>query len=222
MTGAKIRDSKRYVAGQGQTVGAVPSGYRWEDDGTDRLLVIDEAVAPIIRRIFDEYATGTYSTRDIARRLNAEGLVPPRFKGGWRQDTVAQILGNEAYIGVTYVNRRYREGQAIEAQWPVLIERDTWDRVQRLLGRYDRRSSAARLIIHGWPPLIARRGARTKSRPGDAPSGTNYRSNSSFQPTQRRGKPGKSGTGGDAMTACHLQIENLPCLHIEGADLLVE
>ena len=84
MTGAKISAARRYAAGRGEMVGAVPAGYKWEGTGRDRKLAIDDAVASLVRRVFEEYATGKYSTRDIARRLNAEGAVLPRFTGGWR------------------------------------------------------------------------------------------------------------------------------------------
>ena len=139
MTGAKISEAKRYAAGKGEMVGAVPAGYRWEGTGRERQLVIDDETAPVVRRIFDEYASGRYSTREIARRLNAEGVRLPRFTGGWRQDTVAQILGNVAYIGMTYVNRTRKEGDLIRGRWPELIDRDTWDTVQRMLDRYHRK-----------------------------------------------------------------------------------
>ncbi|HXM56320.1 MAG TPA: recombinase family protein, partial [Candidatus Dormibacteraeota bacterium] len=131
MTGAKIREAKRYAASQGEMVGAVPAGYRWEGTGRGRKLVIDDQVAPLVRRVFEEYAAGKYSTRDIARRLNAEGAVLPRFAGGWRADTVAQLLGNVAYIGKTYANRTHREGPLLDALWPALIDQETWDLVQR-------------------------------------------------------------------------------------------
>jgi DNA invertase Pin-like site-specific DNA recombinase len=64
----------------------------------------------LVRRVFEEYSTGKYSTRDIARRLNAEGAVLPRFTGGWRADTVAQLLDNVACIGKSYPNRTRRQG----------------------------------------------------------------------------------------------------------------
>jgi Recombinase/Recombinase zinc beta ribbon domain len=131
MTGAKIREAKRYAASKGEMVGAVPAGYRWEGSGRSRRLVIDDQVAPLVRRVFAEYATGKYSTRDIARRLNTEGAVVPRFTGGWRADTVAQLLANVAYIAKTYPNRTHREGPLLDAQWPALIDQDTWDQVQR-------------------------------------------------------------------------------------------
>lgn len=131
MTGAKIREAKRYAAAKGEMVGAVPAGYRWEGTGRDRKLVIDDKVAPLVQRVFEEYASGKYSTRDIARRLNAEGALLPRFVGGWRADTVAQLLGNVAYIAKTYANRTRREGPLFDAQWPALVDQETWEQVQR-------------------------------------------------------------------------------------------
>ena len=138
MTGAKISAAKRYAAGRGGMAGAVPAGYRWEGTGRDRELVIDDQVAPLVRRVFQEYATGKYSTRDIARRLNAEGAVLPRFTGGWRADTVAQLLDNVAYIGKSYPNPTKRKGELLDASWPALVDQETWDRVQRLKSRYHR------------------------------------------------------------------------------------
>jgi DNA invertase Pin-like site-specific DNA recombinase len=134
-TGVKIRASKRYAASQGQMVGQVPAGYRWQGEGRNRELVIDEELAPIVRRVFDEYATGRFSARDIARRLNAEGIALPSFKGGWRMDTVSQMLGNPAYAGYTYLSRKLREGELIRGQWPAIVELDTWQAVQLLLQR---------------------------------------------------------------------------------------
>ncbi len=133
MTGAKISEAKRYAAARGEMVGAVPAGYRWQGEGRDRELIIDEELAPIVRRVFSEYATGTYSTRDIARRLNAEGIKLPTFKGGWRADTVAQMLGNQAYAGFTYVSRKSREGELIRGRWKAIIELDTFQAVQLLI-----------------------------------------------------------------------------------------
>ena len=54
MTGAKISEAKRYAAARGEVVGAVPAGYGWKGKGRDRELVIDEELAPIVRRVFAE------------------------------------------------------------------------------------------------------------------------------------------------------------------------
>ncbi len=57
----------------------------------------------------------------------------PTFKGGWRMDTVAQMLGNPVYAGFTYVNRTRREGELVRGQWPPIVELDTWQAVQLLI-----------------------------------------------------------------------------------------
>jgi hypothetical protein len=96
-------------------------------------VAIDEATAPLMRRIFTDYATGNWSTRALAHRLNAEGAIIEGSKG-WYGDTLAQVLANVAYIGRTYsISRRRHEDDLIPAQWPALIDRPTWDGVQRQL-----------------------------------------------------------------------------------------
>ena len=64
----------------------------------------------------------------------------PSFKSEWRADSVAQILGNPAYIAQTYSERRSRRlGEAIAAAWPAIIDRPMWDRVQAKLARFHRK-----------------------------------------------------------------------------------
>ena len=139
MVGAKIREAKRFAASRGEMVGAMPLGYRWDGGGRDRRVVIDEEWAPVVRHIFEEYATARFSTRGIARRLNLEGIRPPTFKTGWRADTVAQLLGNIAYTGRTYSERRSkRQGDLIPATWPALVSVEAWEAVDRLLNRFHR------------------------------------------------------------------------------------
>jgi len=135
MVGEKIRDSKRYAAARGEMIGAMPAGLIWSGTGVTRKVVVDEPVAEIVRRVFAEYATGRHSTREVARRLNAEGLIPPSFRGGWRADTVAQLMANVTYLGKTYsVSRTRKEGDLIQGQWPAIIDQATWDACHKRLG----------------------------------------------------------------------------------------
>ena len=83
MTGEKIKASKRHQAALGAMVGAVPAGYVRRKDGKDLKVEVDEPGAAVVRRIFSDYAGGTLSTRQIARRLNAEGVRLPSFKTDW-------------------------------------------------------------------------------------------------------------------------------------------
>jgi Recombinase len=54
----------------------------------------------------------------------------------WTQDTVAGILRNVAYAGLTYVNRKRREGPLLRGNWPEMIDRTTWDIVQRRIATF--------------------------------------------------------------------------------------
>ncbi len=65
MVAAKMRDTIRYRAAQGEMVGQVPAGYRRDRESGE--VTIDEDVAAIIRSIFEEYATGRQGVRTWKR-----------------------------------------------------------------------------------------------------------------------------------------------------------
>ena len=79
-----------------------PYGYRRlarSAEGPPRLEVY-EPEAAVVRRIFDDYVAGGHSTREITRRLNADGVATPTGKRAvWGTSTIGRLLRNEAYIG---------------------------------------------------------------------------------------------------------------------------
>lgn len=120
-------------------------------------LVIDEEVAPNVRRIFEMYASGL-SPRRISEILNEEGVPCPgqyafdkvghKGKPGdrrlWGQITIANMLKNMIYIGhmpqlrstsVSYKNhKRYNKDQS---EWEIvynthepIIPQELWDKVR--------------------------------------------------------------------------------------------
>ena len=146
MAATKIKEAKRYASEHGEAVGPLPAGYKWSGDDVNRVVEIDATTAPVVQRLFAEYATGNYSARALAQRLNAEGVTLPANTGpkelrgkGWHGDTVMQVLANVAYIGKTYsISRRFRQGDLIDAKWPALIDQETWEAVQRQRVRHRR------------------------------------------------------------------------------------
>jgi DNA invertase Pin-like site-specific DNA recombinase len=136
-TGKKIREAYGHLNARGAATGMPPFGYRRGSDG--RLEVVDDE-ARVVRRIFDLYASGELSAKAIADRLSAEGITRrlARNPYGWVPDTVVDTLRNVAYVGKTFtVSRAKQEGEIITAQWPLIIEESTFNRVQALMG--DRR-----------------------------------------------------------------------------------
>lgn len=145
MTGEKIRDAYRYATQRGQMIGQVPGGYIRNPDGS---ISIDEDVAPTIRRIFDWYTSGRFTARDIARRLNAEGVpkLPRSRRAAWHWHSIAEILRNVAYSGKAFSESRRSggHGQLIPAAWPAIVNDTTWTAAraisERRSGRGGRRS----------------------------------------------------------------------------------
>lgn len=127
--------------------------------GTDkkRTPVIDEEAAPIVRRIFEMYASGT-SPKNIADILNAEGIASPGkyayeklgHKGRpnemriWGEVSIRHMLNNIMYIGhlpmlqgttVSYKNH-HRQAKDM-SEWAItynnhepIISQELWDKVQ--------------------------------------------------------------------------------------------
>lgn len=135
----------------GLATGGLPYGYRSKPRADrKREIVIDEAEARVVRRIFEEYAAGR-SRAEIAGRLNDAGIDPPRStrrqgRPEWRESTVRVVLRNERYIGVwTFGATRWmkvpgtntRRPQARDASDVIRVERpdlrlipqELWDAV---------------------------------------------------------------------------------------------
>ena len=104
-TRQKVMEKMRFMARNGQhTGGKPPLGYRVEDGR----LVICDAEAAIVRRIFSEYASGK-SYRDIIAGLNADGLTTKRGTP-FGANSLHDLLHNEKYIGtLVYGQSPYRE-----------------------------------------------------------------------------------------------------------------
>ncbi len=127
--------------------------------GTDKkhTPIIDEETAPIVRRIFEMYASGL-SPNKICETLNFEKIPTPatyayanleqkpkqKVMGFWTPVTIREMLKKIIYIGhlpqlcwtsVSYKNhKRYRTD---ESEWTVvfnnhepIISQELWDRVQ--------------------------------------------------------------------------------------------
>ena len=65
---------------------------------------INPAQAAVVRRIFAASAEGAGFTR-IAKRLNADGIAPPRHASGWAPTAVREILLRPLYRGEIVWNR---------------------------------------------------------------------------------------------------------------------
>ena len=119
---------------QCKTIGQTLIGYR---KGADGKFEIDPATAPIVKRIFDEYANGI-GTRDIVKRLNADGFRTSRGKP-FRETSLRYILSNEKYTGV-YEFKDIR----VEGGIPAIVDKETFNKCKALLGQHNIAPAAQR------------------------------------------------------------------------------
>ncbi len=106
----KIKSVKHDQQRKGLFIGGKPMyGYRLHPTEKNKI-VVDEAVAPIVRRIF-ALALAGISCRQIAATLNAEQVPSPAIYAGihnkkpgpytglWSSERISDMLQNETYIG---------------------------------------------------------------------------------------------------------------------------
>lgn len=108
--------------------GKIPYGFKIQD----KHLVIDPEKADIVRRVFQTYIS-TGGVSETLRRT--EGLGLPRT-----QRAIKLLLQNRKYIGECYGIENYHEA---------IIDKDTFDMVQEMLGRNVRQTKFRTYIFSG-------------------------------------------------------------------------
>ena len=106
----KIKSVKRDKQRKGQFIGGKPMyGYKMHPTEKNKI-VIDEEVAPVVRRIFAMALEGM-SCRKIAATLNEKGVPTPAtycgwnmgrkgpYAGLWSSERISEMLQNETYLG---------------------------------------------------------------------------------------------------------------------------
>ena len=154
----KIKSVKRDKQRKGQFIGGKPVyGYKMHPTEKNKI-VIDEEVAPIVRRIFALALSGM-SCRNIATLLNQEGVPTPAtyaglpvarpgpYTGLWSSERISDMLQNETYIGNMVQGRSvkisYKSKKCLKqnpANWVVvegthepLVDLETFQKVRMLI-----------------------------------------------------------------------------------------
>lgn len=171
----KIKSVKRDKQRKGQFIGGKPYyGYKMHPTEKNKI-VIDEEVAPIVRRIFDMALDGM-SCRKIATTLNEEGVPTPAtycgwkvgnpgpYTGLWSSERISDMLQNETYIGnmvqgrmvkISYKSekclRQPRENWiVVEGTHEPIVDKETFRKVRMLVdGRKHTRSRTYDFLLKG-------------------------------------------------------------------------
>ena len=171
----KIKSVKRDKQRKGQFIGGKPVyGYKMHPTEKNKI-VIDEEVAPIVRRIFALALSGM-SCRNIATLLNQEGVPTPAtyanlpvvrpgpYTGLWSSERISDMLQNETYIGNMVQGRSvkisYKSKKCLKqnpANWVVvegthepLVDLETFQKVRMLVNsRKHTRSRTYDFLLKG-------------------------------------------------------------------------
>ena len=171
----KIKSVKRDKQRKGQFIGGKPVyGYKMHPTEKNRI-VIDEEVAPVVRRIFALALSGM-SCRNIAALLNQEGVPTPAtyanlpvarpgpYTGLWSSERISDMLQNETYIGNMVQGRSvkisYKSKKCLRqdpANWVVvegthepLVDAETFRKVRMLVNsRKHTRSRTYDFLLKG-------------------------------------------------------------------------
>ena len=171
----KIKSVKRDKQRKGQFIGGKPVyGYKMHPTEKNKI-VIDEEVAPIVRRIFALALSGM-SCRNIATLLNQEGVPTPAtyanlpvakpgpYTGLWSSERISDMLQNETYIGNMVQGRSvkisYKSKKCLKqdpANWVIvegthepLVDAETFRKVRMLVNsRKHTRSRTYDFLLKG-------------------------------------------------------------------------
>ena len=132
--------------------GPVPFGYEKGEAGG---LVVREDRAAVVRRCFEEYATGT-SAYAIARALRQEG-VSTALGGKWTPQRVLEILRSPIYTGMVGTSTHRRDfDRAVPGKHDAIVSDDLWRRVAARLSAQSNLNGSGRgreptvhLLSHG-------------------------------------------------------------------------
>lgn len=125
----EVRKGLREKVAQGWQPNRPPLGYRSAVEDGHTIQVIDPETGPIIRRMFELYATGDYSLAVLVERLYSEGLRTSKGKK-IQKSRVHSILTNPFYWGMFRWG-----GQRYNGNHDPLVSRDVFEAVQEKLTR---------------------------------------------------------------------------------------
>jgi site-specific DNA recombinase len=96
----EVRKGLHQKAREGMWPTVAPIGYlNVLGAGGKKTIVLDPALAPAVRRLFERYATGRYALKEIAKLARADGLVYRKSGASIPTSTVHRILRKQVYSG---------------------------------------------------------------------------------------------------------------------------
>ena len=143
MHGIKVLMAKNYIdnlseetrkgmtekAEQGIWPSYAPFGYRNVlGENGKKTIEPDPELAPVVRQMFEWYATGRFSVKDVTRMAREAGLAFRKSGNPMPRSSVYKMLRNSIYVGEFVWKRKTYQGNH-----EPIINRELWDKAQAVL-----------------------------------------------------------------------------------------
>ena len=155
-----VKRSFLHLWEQGIYTGEAPLGYlNKRDDDNKATIIVDPVRGPIIRRLYEEYATGAHSLKTIWQLAKELGLKTKRKKRAGKlvsRNTIYDVLTNPFYHGVMCY-----QGEFYKHIYQPLVSKELFDKVQNLFmtnGNHNRNNTTE----YAKTPYIFRKMIRCK------------------------------------------------------------
>lgn len=121
-----VKRGNREKLKRGDWINQAPFGYL--NDKATKTIVIDPERAPYVAKMFEMYATGLYSLKDISNHLYEQGL---RTRSGKkvRNGSIHRIINRTFYYGVMESNGSHYQGN-----YEPLVSQELFERCQLITG----------------------------------------------------------------------------------------
>ena len=120
----KMQRGKSQKREKGQWDGAtLPLGYTLTDDN---VIVVEEKGAEIVRKIYEHYSTGDWSTTRLAQELT-EKAITDTDGHNFTQSRIATILSKKRYTGLTEKTKN-----GVEFNYPAIISTELFNKCEAL------------------------------------------------------------------------------------------
>ncbi len=123
-----VKRSMEYNWKVGILQNKAPTGYINITKNKKKTVIIDEERGALVKKMFEEYATGLYSLKDMVVWARTHGLTSRFADKPLCRAAIHAILQNPFYCGVMYVKGHY-----IKHIYTPLIDEDLFNTVQKQL-----------------------------------------------------------------------------------------
>ncbi len=123
----EVKKGQKEKLSQGELPSMSKIGYKTIGEKGHRVHVIDEELAPYIKKMFERYATGLYSLKSLGKELHKEGFRTRKSKH-LSTSHIQRLLRQPFYYGKVEWNGNLSPGKHTP-----LIDKILFDRVQAVL-----------------------------------------------------------------------------------------